>query len=139
VILADSNVLLDVITADPKWGRWSLAALDEWARRGPILVNPVIYAEIAPAYDTMEWLDAAIEAVGLELREIPRAALFLASRAFVRYRRRGGARRGVLPDFFVGAHAAVLDIPLLTRDAHRYRTYFPTLRLVTPALRSHAG
>jgi predicted nucleic acid-binding protein len=132
VILADSNVLLDVITADPKWGRWSLAALDEWARRGAILINPVIYAEIAPAYDTMEGLDAAIEAVGLELREIPRAALFLASRAFVRYRRRGGARRGVLPDFFVGAHAAVLDIPLLTRDTHRYRAYFPTLRLVTP-------
>jgi len=85
----------------------------------------------------MEALDAAIEAVGLELREIPRAALFLASRAFVGYRRRGGVRRGVLPDFFVGAHAAVLDIPLLTRDTHRYRAFFPTLRLVTPL--PHAG
>jgi len=137
MILADSNVLLDVITADPQWGRWSLAALDEWARRGPILVNPVIYAEIAPAYDTMEALDAAIEAVRLEFREFPRAALFLASRAFVRYRGRGGFRQGVLPDFFVGAHAAVLDIPLLTRDTHRYRAYFPTLRLVTP--RPHVG
>lgn len=134
MILADSNVLLDVIMTDPKWGRWSLSALDEWARRGPILFNPVIYAEIAPAYDTMEALDAAIEAVGLELRELPRAALFLASRAFVRYRRRGGSRQGVLPDFFVGAHAAVLGIPLLTRDIRRYRAYFPTLRLVTPKL-----
>ncbi len=132
MILADSNVLLDVITSDPRWGRWSLAALDEWARRGPILINPVIYAEIAPAYDTMEALDAAIEAVGLEFRELPRAALFLASRAFARYRDRGGSRQGVFPDFFVGAHAAVLDIPLLTHDTHRYRAYFPTLRLITP-------
>jgi len=137
VILADSNVLLDVITADPQWGRWSLAALDEWSRRGPILINPVIYAELAPAYDTIESLDGAIDTVGLEFCEISRAALFLASRAFVSYRRRGGTRQRVLPDFFVGAHAAVLDIPLLTRDTHRYRAYFPTLRLVTPL--PHAG
>jgi predicted nucleic acid-binding protein len=132
VILADSNVLLDVITADRQWARWSQAALDDWSRRGPILINPVIYAELAPAYDTIEKLDAAIAAVDLEFSEIPRAALFLASRAFVRYRRRGGTRRGVLPDFFVGAHAAVLAVPLLTRDTHRYRVYFPTLRLVAP-------
>lgn len=132
MILADSNVLLDVITADRQWARWAQATLDEWARRGPILINPIIYAELAPAYDTIERLDAALDAVGLELRELPRAALFLASRAFTLYRHRGGTRRGVLPDFFVGAHAAVLDIPLLTRDTHRYRTYFPTLRLVAP-------
>jgi predicted nucleic acid-binding protein len=139
MILADSNVLLDVITADRQWGRWSQAALDEWSRRGPILIDPVIYAELAPAYDTIEKLDAVIDAVGLEFCEIPRAALFLASRAFVRYRHRGGTRRGVLPDFFVGAHAAVLDVPLLTRDTHRYRAYFPTLRLVVPTLGPHAA
>ena len=132
MILADSNVLLDVITADRQWSRWSQAALDEWSRRGPVLINPVIYAELAPAYDTIEKLDAAIEAVGLEFHDIPRAALFLASRAHVQYRRRGGTRRSVLPDFFVGAHAAVLDIPLLARDTHRYLAYFPTLRLATP-------
>ena len=139
MILADSNVLLDVIMADRQWSRWSQAALDEWSRRGPVLINPVIYAELAPAYDTIEKLDAAIEAVGLEFYDIPRAALFLASRAYVQYRRRGGTRRSVLPDFFVGAHAAVLDIPLLTRDTHRYRAYFPSLRLVAPAPGSHAA
>jgi hypothetical protein len=139
MILADSNVLLDVITEDRQWGRWSQSALDEWSRRGPILINPIIYAELAPAYDGIESLDAAIEAVRLEFCDIPGAALFLASRAFVRYRRRGGTRRGVLPDFFVGAHAAVLDIPLLTRDTHRYRAYFPTVRLVAPTPRPPAG
>ena len=139
MILADSNVLLDVITADRQWSRWSQAALDEWSRRGPVLINPVIYAELAPAYDMIEKLDAAIDAVGLEFHDIPRAALFLASRAYVPYRRRGGTRRSVLPDFFVGAHAAVLDVPLLTRDMHRYRAYFPSLRLVAPAPGSHVG
>ena len=104
-----------------------------------MLINPVIYAEPAPAYDMIEKLDAAIDAVGLEFHDIPRAALFLASRTYVQYRRRGGTRRSVLPDFFVGAHAAVLDVPLLTRDTHRYRAYFPTLRLVVPAPGSHAG
>ena len=139
MILADSNVLLDVITGDRQWCRWSQAALDEWSRRGPILINPVIYAELAPAYDTIESLDAAIDAVGLEFCDIPRTALFLASRAYVRYRRRGGTRRGVLPDFFVGAHAAVIDVPLLTRDTHRYRAYFPSLLLVAPTPGPHAG
>jgi predicted nucleic acid-binding protein len=139
VILADSNVLLDVITADRQWSCWSQAALDEWSRRGPVLINPVIYAELAPAYDTLEKLDTAIDAVDLEFHDIPRSALFLASRAYLQYRRRGGTRRSVLPDFFVGAHAAVLDIPLLTRDTHRYRAYFPSLRLVAPAPGSPAG
>ena len=139
MILADSNVLLDVITADRQWSRWSQTALDEWSRRGPVLINPVIYAELAPAYDMIEKLDAAIDAVGLEFHDIPRAALFLASRAYVQYRRRGGTRRSVLPDFFVGAHAAVLEVPLLTRDTPRYRAYFPSLRLVAPAPGSHAG
>ena len=132
MILADSNILLDVITADRQWSRWSQAALDEWSRRGPVLINPVIYAELAPAYDMIEKLDAAIDAVGLEFHDIPRAALFLASRAYVQYRRRGGTRRSVLPDFFVGAHAAVDGLTLLTRDARRYRTYFPKLRVVAP-------
>ena len=104
-----------------------------------MLINPVIYAEPAPAYDMIEKLDAAIDAVGLEFHDIPRAALFLASRTYVQYRRRGGTRRSVLPDFFVGAHAAVLDVPLLTRDMHRYRAYFPSLRLVAPAPGSHVG
>jgi predicted nucleic acid-binding protein len=132
MVLADSNILLDVITENPDWGAWAQTALNQWGQRGPLLINPVIYAELAPEYPAIEELDAAIADVGLEFREIPRAALFLAAKAHVLYRRRGGTRVGVSPDFFVGAHAAVLGIPLLTRDPWRVRGYFPSVRLITP-------
>jgi predicted nucleic acid-binding protein len=132
MVLADSNVLLDVITENSTWVDWAQDTLDAWGRRGPLLINPVIYAELAPEYLAIEALDAAVADVGLEFREIPRAALFLAAKAHVLYRRRGGTRVGVLPDFFVGAHAAVLGIPLLTRDPWRVRGYFPSVRLITP-------
>lgn len=129
--LVDTNVLLDVVTDDPDWADWSLAQLETAAGRGALVINPVIYAELSLAYTTIEALDAGIAAMDLELREIPRAALFLAAAAFRIYRRRGGARTSVLPDFFIGAHAAVERMTLITRDTRR-RAWFPTMEVVTP-------
>lgn len=130
--LADTNVLLDVATEDPVWAAWSTSALDEAALSGPVLINAVIYAEFSAGYDNMEEVDRLLAVSGVELVQIPREALYLAGKAFQRYRRQGGGRAGVLPDFFVGAHAAVADIPLITRDRRRYRQYFPSLRLIAP-------
>jgi hypothetical protein len=132
VILVDTCVLIDVFDADPRWSGWSLRQLDAWAARGPLLINPVIYAELAADFDTIEALDAVIERAELQLREPPREALYLAGQAQLRYRRRGGTRAGVLSDFFIGAHAAVLGVPVLTRDVGRFRAYFGGLRLVVP-------
>lgn len=132
MILVDSNVLLDVFTADPDWAEWSIARLDEWSRRGPLVINPLVYAEVGAGFDSVEALDAAIEDAELRYEEMPRDALFLAAKAHIVYRRRGGTRHGVLADFLVGAHAAVKRWPVLTRDATRYRAYFPTIELVTP-------
>lgn len=132
MILVDSNVLLDILLDDPEWASWSQSQLDLWARRGPLLVNPMVYAELAAGFDSVRALDDTLDEAGLEFEEIPRDALFLAAKAHVLYRRRGGRRRGVLADFFVGAHAAVRRLPLLTRDVRRYRSYFPTVTLVRP-------
>jgi hypothetical protein len=130
--LIDTNVLLDVVTDDPDWAEWSIRALDAAALGGPLLINDVIYAELSVRFPAIEALDAVIEEAGLEHAATPRAALFLAGKAFQRYRAKGGARTGVLPDFFIGAHAAVDGLALLTRDFGRYRSYFPTLRIVAP-------
>ena len=132
MILVDSNVLLDVLLDDPAWASWSQSQLDLWARRGPLLVNPMVYAELAAGFDSVRALDDTLDEAGLEFEEVPRDALFLAAKAHVLYRRRGGRRKGVLADFFVGAHAAVRRLPLLTRDIRRYRSYFPTVTLVRP-------
>ena len=132
MILVDTNVLMDVFGADPKWSQWSIARLDEWSRRGQLFVNPVIYAELGAGFASVELLNAVIEDAALTFEEMPRDALFLAAKAHVLYRQRGGTRHGVLADFFVGAHAAVRRWPILTRDATRYRGYFPTVDLVTP-------
>lgn len=132
MILVDSCVLIDVIDEDPDWCDWSMAALDEWGRRGPVLIDPVVYAEVSPDFDDPATLDAILDKVGVEYREVPREALFLAAKAHQAYRRRGGERGGVPPDFFIGAHAAVLNVPLLTRDARRFSRYFPSVRLVMP-------
>lgn len=132
MILCDSNVLLDVLVDDPRWAAWSLAQLDRWSRRGPVIVNPIVYAELAAGYDSVEALDGDLASMGLRYEEIPRDGLFLAAKAHLLYRRRGGTRAGVLADFFVGAHAAVRRFPLLTRDARRYRAFYPTVELVTP-------
>lgn len=132
MILVDTCVLVDVIEEDPIWSGWSQSTLEEWARRGPVCINPVVYAELSPDFDDPAALNGLLGKAGIEYREIPREALFLAARAHQAYRRRGGERSGVLPDFFIGAHARVLDAPLLTRDPRRFRAAFPDLALVTP-------
>ena len=130
--LVETNVLLDLATDDPHWSDWSVRALETAAIRGPLLINDVIYSELSVRFPTVEGLNQFVDAAGLEQTAMPRASLFLAGKVFRKYRSAGGARHGVLPDFFIGAQAAVLDVPLLTRDAGRYHTYFPRLVLVTP-------
>ena len=130
--LVDTNVLLDLVTDDPNWADWSIAQLEAASLSGPLLINDVVYAELAVRYGRVENLEAFVEEAGLAMAPMPRAALFLAGKVFTQYRRSGGSRTGVLPDFFIGAHAAVNELPLLTRDVGRYRTYFPSLKLITP-------
>jgi predicted nucleic acid-binding protein len=134
LIFIDTNVLLDVATKDSQWAEWSLKAIEDEAVEGPLYINAIIYAELSTRYASVEAFDAFVAQTGVQMAEIPRAAAFLAAKAFGRYRAAGGTGTGVLSDFFIGAHAAVLDIPLLTRDVGRYRTYFPDLRLVAPQL-----
>ena len=130
--LVDTNILLDLVTDDPVWADWSIRQLDAAALQGPLAINGVVYAELSVRFERIEDLDAVLEEAGIVLREIPRAALFLAGKVFQRYRAAGGTRPGVLPDFFIDAHAVVAGLPLLTRDVQRYRTYFPALSLITP-------
>lgn len=132
MILVDTNVLLDLVTDDPNWADWSAAQLEAASLNGPLLINDTIYAELSVRYQRIEALDDFVAMAGLEFLAMPRAALFLAGKAFVQYRRAGGTRSGVLPDFFIGAQAAISKLPLLTRDPSRYRTYFPTVALVAP-------
>lgn len=132
MVLVDTNVLLDVLENDPAWVDWSLCQLRAQSQAHDLAINPVIYAELSLAFDSVQALDSAIEGMGVLVQEMPRPALFLAGRAFLKYRRGGGNKSSVLSDFFIGAHAAVQGWDILTRDAGRYRSYFPTLRLVTP-------
>jgi predicted nucleic acid-binding protein len=132
VTLIDTNVLLDIATNDKRWGAWSLFQLDTAAIRGPVIINAIIYAEFSVGYARIEQFEKAVKSAELKLAEIPRAALFLAGKVFQRYRTQGGSRTGVLPDFFIGAHAAVTGMPLLTRDPRRYRTYFANLEVIAP-------
>jgi predicted nucleic acid-binding protein len=131
-VLVDTNILLDLATDDPNWADWSIRQLEAAALSGPLFISDVIYAELSVRFAAIETLDAFVAEGGLVHAATPRAALFLAAKAFQRYRGAGGVRTGVLPDFFIGAHAAVADLPLLTRDAGRYRTYFPKLQLIAP-------
>ena len=130
--LVDTNVLLDVFTRDPQWLAWSLAQLEEAALAGPLAINDVIYAETSTRYQNVDDFDAALATIGVTILPMSRIVLFVAGKAFTQYRRAGGIRTGVLSDFFVGAHAAVERLPLLTRDARRYRYYFPTVVSITP-------
>jgi predicted nucleic acid-binding protein len=130
--LVDSNVILDVVTDDSAWGDWSSSALASAAQRGRLVINPLIYAEVACGFARIEDLDAALPAEYFTRESLPWPAAFLAAQAFLAYRRRGGSRPTPLPDFFIGAHAAVAGYTLLTRDRRRYKTYFPKLRLVEP-------
>ena len=133
MILVDTNVLLDLLTADPTWCGWSEQQLEAARLRGPIGINGVVYAELSVRARRMEDVDAALQGLEIDVLVTPRAALFMAGKVFARYRERGGARSGVLPDFFIGAHAAVANLPLLTRDTRRFRFYFPTVQLIAPS------
>ena len=130
--LVDSNILLDIFTRTPNWWDWSLMQLEEAALHGPLLINDVIYAETSVRFHKVDDFDAAVARTNLTIAPMPRNALFLAGKAFTKYRSAGGIRTGVLPDFFIGAHADVERLPLLTRDVRRYRNYFPNVLLIAP-------
>jgi predicted nucleic acid-binding protein len=132
VTLVDSNVLLDIFTRTPNRREWSLAQLEEAALQGTLLINDVIYAETSIRFHSIDDFDAALARFGITVAPMPRAALFLAGKAFIQYRNAGGIRNGVLPDFFIGAHAEVERLRLLTRDVRRYRSYFPNAMLIAP-------
>jgi predicted nucleic acid-binding protein len=129
--LVDSNVLLDVFTEDPRWSQWSESQLADAFDRGPTVIDPIIYAEISVRFERIEELERALPAE-LEREALPWEAAFLAGKSFLEYRRRGGERRSPLPDFYIGAHAAITGRALLTRDPSRYRLLFPRLALIAP-------
>jgi hypothetical protein len=131
-VLVDSNVILDIASEDATWLEWSAEALARCAETSVLVINPLIYAEVSVGFERIEDLDAALPAEFFRRDPLPWDAAFLAGKVFVRYRQAGSARRSPLPDFYIGAHAAVLGYTLLTRDAPRYRTYFPALRLISP-------
>lgn len=131
-LLVDSNVLLDVMTEDPRWFSWSARALEQAADRFRLVINPVAYAEVSVRYGRIEDVDAALPSAMIHREPIPFEAAFLAGKCFLSYRQRGGTKLSPLPDFFIGAHAAVAGYGLITRDSARYRTYFPKLSLVAP-------
>jgi predicted nucleic acid-binding protein len=130
--LVDANILIDLFTDDPEWSNWSEAQLIEQSRYGLIGINPIIYAEASIAYRTEEAYEAALDPLGLTRWAMPYSAGFNAGKAFLRYRRSGGERTLPLPDFYIGAHAAVSQLRILTRDARRFRRYFPKVELITP-------
>lgn len=133
--LVDSNVILDVLTEDIRWYAWSTGALAQCANEGPLYIDPVIYAEVSIGFATIEEMETALPAESFPRLSIPPEAAFLAGKAFLRYRKQRGMKTAPLPDFFIGAHAAVAGLRLLTRDSRRYRTYFPTLELIAPTRR----
>jgi hypothetical protein len=134
-VLVDSNVLLDVATNDPNWGEWSALALAEAAEHTNLIINPIIYAEVSIGYTTIEALDAALPTALYQREPLPWEAGFLAGKCFAQYRHRGGLRNSPLPDFYIGAHAAIGQLALLTRDAARYHSYFPKVEILAPAKR----
>jgi predicted nucleic acid-binding protein len=131
-MLVDTNVLVDVLQNDPQWADWSIAQLQAQSKVHRLSINPIIYAELSLNFSTVEALDAVISRMELDLLDIPKPALFLAGKAFMQYRRGGGLKTNVLADFFIGAHAAVSGLPVLTRDTRRYQSYVPSINLVTP-------
>ena len=132
MLLVDTNVLVDVLEDDPQWADWSIRQLRFQSKIHRLAINPIVYSELSLTFSTVEVLDQTIAGLGLAMIEIPKPALFLAGKAFVRYRRQGGTKSNVLGDFFIGAHAAVSGLQILTRDTKRYRSYFPSVVLVAP-------
>ena len=131
-ILVDSNVILDIVTEDKTWFQWSSETLAQYAENHILIINPMIYAEVSMGFDRIEDVEIVLSPTFFRREPLPWEAAFLAGKCFLAYRRRGGKRSSTLPDFFIGAHAAIAGIPLLTRDTSRYRTYFPKLKLITP-------
>ncbi|WP_121969774.1 type II toxin-antitoxin system VapC family toxin [Leptolyngbya sp. BC1307] len=131
-VLVDSNVILDIATEDPQWFEWSSVQISTCADQGNLIINPIIYAEVSVGFEQIEALDTLLPPKFFHREQLPWSAAFLAGKAFQSYRRRGGTRRSPLPDFYIGAHAVILKIPLLTRDVKRYQTEFPNLQLISP-------
>ena len=132
MLLVDTNVLVDLLADDPEWADWSVHQLRTQAKIHQLAINPIIYSELSTTFSSVEALDQTIDDLGLHMVQMPRAALFLAGKAFVRYRRQGGVKLNVLGDFFIGAHAAVTASSILTRDTRRYQSYFPSVMLIAP-------
>jgi predicted nucleic acid-binding protein len=136
MVLVDTNILIDLFENDPTWAEWSTAQLRAQSQVHKLVIDPVIYSELSAAFSSPKELDTQLERIDIDIYNPPRPALFLAGKAFVQYRRRGGSRTGVLPDFLIGAHAAIREWPILTRDVRRYREYFPTVQLIAPETNS---
>ena len=131
-MLVDSNVVVVVLDNDPDWADWSIGQLKVQSKLHRLAINPIIYSELSLTFSTVEALEQVFDGMQLRMIELPKPALFLAGKAFVKYRRSGGAKNNVLGDFFIGAHAAVSGLPVLTRDTRRYKSYFPSVKLVAP-------
>jgi len=131
-VLVDSNIILDVFLDDPNWAEWSASKLEKFSATTKLFINSVVYSEVSIGFNRIEELESALNRAGFQLLEIPKEALFLAGKAFLKYRKNRGTKRSPLPDFYIGAQAAVFEMALITRDVVRYRTYFPTVRLISP-------
>lgn len=131
-VLVDSNIILDLFLDDPKWAKWSETTLENHARHSTICINPIIYTEISIGFKRIEDLEKAVSKACFQILEIPKESLFLAGKAFLTYRKRGGVKLNPLPDFYIGAQAAVLNLNLITRDVSRYQSYFPSVNLISP-------
>jgi hypothetical protein len=134
-IFVDSNILLDIFTADPQWLSWSQSALADALLKGPVVINQLVYAEVSIAYKNLTELDGILSRLKIQRLDLPWEAAHLAGQAFVKYRRKGGAKTSPLPDFYIGAHAQVEGLTLLTRDVRRYRSYFPKVKLIAPRVK----
>jgi len=131
-ILVDSNIILDVFLDDPNWAEWSESQLEKFSSITKLFINPIIYSEVSIGFKRIENLESALNRGGFQMLEVPKEALFLAGKAFLEYRKNRGTKKSPLPDFYIGAQAAILEMDLITRDESRYRTYFPTVKLVSP-------
>lgn len=136
-ILVDSCVLLDLFTNDPNWADWSESVLEKYSQTNTLYINSIVYTEISIGFAKIEEVDEAISALGLKVLEIPREALFLTGKVFCQYRRNKGTKKSPMPDFFIGAHAAVSQFHLITRDSAKYKTYYPQLKLIDPKSEDH--
>ena len=131
-ILVDSNIILDVFLDDPNWAEWSESKLEKFSAITKLYINPIVYSEISIGFKRIEELESVLNRAGFQMLDIPKEALFLAGKVFLDYRKKKGTKRSPLPDFYIGAHAAILEMELITRDESRYRTYFPTVKLISP-------